>query len=208
MSSSRARSHSIQELATVVPPASGVGLMRVLTLAAVASLVLCASASAPDLEAQAALKIGYVDSQLILQEAPGATEAQEEFDRQMERFSQEVENMGVALDSLVNAYQQQQSTLLANVRQARENEINQLQQRYQQRVDQMGQEAEAARQALIAPILNQMAGTIDEIREEGDYQYIFDLASQAIVAADTSLDLTQEVLLRMQQAAGVGGVSP
>ena len=105
--------------------------MRVLTLAAVVSLVLWASA--PDLEAQATLKIGYVDSQAILQEAPGATEAQEEFDRQMERFSQEVEDMGVELDSLVNAYQQQQSTLLANVRQARENEINQLQQRYQQR---------------------------------------------------------------------------
>ena len=180
--------------------------MRVLTLAAVASLVLWASA--PDLEAQVTLKIGYVDSQAILQEAPGATEAQEEFDRQMERFLQEVEDMGVELDSLVNAYQQQQSTLLVNVRQARENEINQLQQRYQQRVDQMGQEAEAARQALIEPILNQMADTIDEIREEGDYQYIFDVASQAIVAADTSLDLTQEVLLRMQQAAGVGGGSP
>ncbi len=154
------------------------------------------------------LKIGYVDSQAILREAPGATEAQQEFDRQMESFSQEIEQMGARLDSLINAYQQQQSTLLPNVRQARETEINQLQQRYQQRVDQMGQEAETSRQALIGPILTQMAETIDAIREEGSYHYIFDVASQAIVAADTSLDLTQEVLRRMQQAAGVGGGSP
>ena len=180
--------------------------MREFALAATAGLMVCASAG--DLEAQAVLKIGYIDSQAILAEAPGATEAQEEFDRQMERFTQEVEEMGTELDSLVSAYQQQQSTLLQNVRQARETEINQLQQRYQQRVDQMGQEAEVSRQALIEPILAQMTETIDAIRTEGGYHYIFDVASQAIISADTSLDLTQEVLRRMEQAAGSGGGSP
>ena len=85
---------------------------------------------------------------------------------------------------------------------------HQFQQRYQQRVDQMSQEAEVARQSLVEPLFTQMADTIDDIREEGNYQYIFDVASQAIIAADSSLDLTEEVLLRMQQAAGVGGGSP
>ena len=94
------------------------------------------------------------------------------------------------------------------MRQARETEITQFQQRYQQRVDQMSQEAEVARQALVEPLFTQMADTIDDIREEGNYQYIFDVASQAIIAADSSLDLTEEVLLRMQQAAGVGGGLP
>ncbi len=178
--------------------------MRLLILAATAGLMVCATVG--DLTAQAGvLKIGYIDSQAILQEAPGATEAQEEFDRQMERFGQEIEDMGAQLDSLVTAYQQQQSTLLANVRQAREAEINSLQQRYQQRVDQMGQEAELSRQALIEPILSEMTQTIEAIRMEGSYHYIFDVASQAIIAADPSLDLTQEVLDRMQQAAGSAG---
>lgn len=181
--------------------------MRVFTLAALVALVFWGFA--PDLEAQGStLKIGYVNSQAILQQAPGATEAQEEFDRQMERITAEVENMGVELDSLVSSYQQQQSTLLPNVRQARETEITQFQQRYQQRVDQMSQEAEVARQSLVEPLFTQMADTIDDIREEGNYQYIFDVASQAIIAADSSLDLTEEVLLRMQQSAGVGGGSP
>ena len=177
--------------------------MRVRTLGIAAGLLV--SASAADLEAQIALKIGYVNSQAILEEAPGATEAQEEFDRQMERFSQEIEDMGTELDSLIAAYQQQQNTLLPNVRQARETEINTLQQRYQQRVDEMGTEAEQSRQVLIQPILTEMAQIIDAIREEAGYHYIFDTASQAIVAADTTLDLTEEVLRRMQQAAGAGG---
>lgn len=182
--------------------------MRGITFAIASGLLALGATS--DLEAQAgAFRFGYIDSQAILQEAPGAPEAQQEFDRQMETFSQEIEQMGARLDSLINAYQQQQSTLLPNVRQGRETEINQLQQRYQQRVDQMGSEAELSRQALIEPILNEMAQTIEAIREEGGYHVIMDVASQAIVAADTSLDLTQEVLRRMQEAApAASGSSP
>lgn len=174
--------------------------MRSITISSALGLMVLATAG--DLAAQTAtFRFGYIDSQAILQEAPGAPEAQQEFDRQMETFSQEIEQMGARLDSLMNSYQQQQSTLLPNVRQARETEIAQLQQRYQQRVDQMGQEAEVSRQALIEPILNEMAATIEAMREEGGYQVIMDVASQAIVAADSSLDLTQEVLLRMEEAA-------
>lgn len=176
--------------------------MRVLIGTMTTGLLLAGAATALEGQAAAPLRVAYVNSQAILEEAPGATEAQAEFDRQMERFNQEIEDMGVQLDSLVTAYQQQQSTLLPNVRLARETEINQLQQRYQQRVDQMGQEAEASRQALIQPILAQMAETIEAIRTEEGYHYIFDAASQAIVAADSTLDLTGEVLSRMQAAGG------
>jgi outer membrane protein len=178
--------------------------MRGIMVGITAGLMVLASSS--DLEAQAtAFKFGYIDSQAILQEAPGAPEAQAEFERQMEAFTTEIEQMGTRLDSLVAAYQQQQSTLLPNVRQGREAEITQLQQRYQQRVDQMGQDAETSRQALIEPILTQMAETIEAVREEGGYHVIMDVASQAIVAADTSQDLTEEVLRRMREAAGAEG---
>ncbi len=172
--------------------------MRSLVLAIAGSLVF---ALASKLEAQAELRIGYVNSETILTEAPGATEAQEEFDRLTARGEQEIGEMRAELDSLIAAYQEMQSTLSLNVRQARETEINQLQQRNQQRVDQMGQELQQSRLALFAPIVDQMSGTIEAIREEGGYHFILEAATQIISAADASLDLTQEVLARMQQAA-------
>lgn len=158
-------------------------------------------AATGQLHAQAAGRIGFIDSEVILAEAPGAAEAQQVFDAQMERFSQELERMGVELDSMVTAYQQQQSTLLQNVRQARENEIRQAEARYQQRVEEMQVDAEQNRLQLIQPILTQMSEVIEEIRAEAGYAMILDVASQAIISADPELDLTEEVLRRLAQNA-------
>ena len=173
---------------------------RTLTLAAIAASVVFGTT--PSLEAQGTLRIGYIDSRAILAEAPGAAEAQAEFDRQMQNYNMELEQLGADLDSMVTAYQQQQSTLLPNVRQARENEIRQTELRYQQRVAQMEQESESNRAALIEPILTQMMEIIEQIRVEGSYSMIMDAAGQSIIAADPTLDLTQEVLRRLGQTAG------
>jgi outer membrane protein len=179
---------------------------RMLTLAAIAASVVFGFT--PSLEAQGTLRIGYIDSRAILAEAPGASEAQAEFDRLMQNYNTELEQLGVDLDSMVTAYQQQQSTLLPNVRQARENEIRQTELRYQQRVAQMEQESESNRAALIEPILTQMMEVIEQIRVEGSYSVIMDAAGQSIIAADPALDLTQEVLRRLQQTAGVPSAAP
>jgi outer membrane protein len=179
---------------------------RGLTLAAIAASVVFGGA--PSLEAQGNLRIGYIDSRAILAEAPGAAEAQAEFDRQMQNYNAELEQLQADLDSMMTAYQQQQSTLLPNVRQARENEIRQTDLRYQQRVAQMEQESESNRAALIEPILTQMMEVIEQIRVEGSYSMIMDAAGQSIIAADPGLDLTQEVLRRLQQTAGAGSAAP
>ena len=57
--------------------------MRAISLAIVAG-VLGLTATSDALAQATPLRIGYVDSQAILREAPGATEAQQEFDRQMD----------------------------------------------------------------------------------------------------------------------------
>jgi outer membrane protein len=177
-----------------------------LTLAAFAAGIVFGVT--PSLEAQGTLRIGYIDSRAILAEAPGAAEAQAEFDRQMQRYNQELEQLSANLDSMVVAFQQQQSTLLQNVRQARENEIRQTELRYQQRVEQIQQEADSNRAALVEPILAQMMEVIEQIRVEGSYSLIMDAAGQSIIAADPALDLTQEVLRRLQQTASAGSSVP
>lgn len=152
--------------------------------------------------AQQGPRIGYIDSQVILMEAPGAQEAQVEFDRQVERLSLEVQTMEQELDNLIAEYQQQQATFAPNVRTARESEIQQREARYQTRIQEMDQELANIRMSLIEPILNGMTETIEAIRAEGGYAVVFDVQGQSIVAADPALDLTQEVLRRLQQQAG------
>lgn len=176
--------------------------MRLKSLLPAAVLLLL---SATALEAQQAVRVAFIDSQAIINEAPGAQEAQEEFRQDMARFQEEMERMESELSELMNRYQQQRSTLSPEAREQRENEIRQRELEFQQRVEQMEQQAVQRREELVGPILARMSDAIEAIRTEGNYTMIFDVASQAIVAADPDLDLTEEVIRRLQQTASPEG---
>lgn len=174
--------------------------MRVLSLALGGLLLLGAATT---VEAQTT-RIGYIDSQAILAEAPGSREAQQAFDQEMDRYRGEMQRLGEELDRLITAYQQQERSLTPEAREAREQEIRRKETEYQGRIEQIDEEANRKRQELVEPILEQMSLVIEQLREEGSYALIFDTASRAIIAADPALDLTEEVLRRLQQIASGG----
>ena len=175
-------------------------MKRVLSFALSGVLLLGAASMA---EAQT-VRIGYIDSQAILAEAPGSREAQTEFDREMDRYRGEMQRLGEELERLITQYQQQERNLTPEAREARQMEIQRKEMEYQMRMEEIDQEAAVKRQELVEPILERMSQAIDAIREEGNYAVIFDTASRAIVSADPSLDLTDEVLRRLQQMTNGG----
>ena len=65
-----------------------------------ATAILLALASTREASAQGA-KIGYINSQSILAEAPGAKEAQTKFDADMATYRTEVQQMQTELETLV-----------------------------------------------------------------------------------------------------------
>jgi len=174
--------------------------MRVLSLALGGLLLLGAATT---MEAQTP-RIGYIDSQAILAEAPGSREAQQAFDREMDRYRGEMQRLGEELDRLITAYQQQERNLTPEAREARQQEIRRKETEYQGRIEEIDEEANRKRQELVEPILEQMSLVIEQIREEGSYALIFDTTARAIIAADPALDLTDEVLRRLQQIATGG----
>lgn len=194
-----------------------------------AGLALAAAAPA---QAQT-LKFGYINSQKILAEAPGAIDAQKRFEQEMTGFRGEIQPMekrletlqkgletqAQALQKLVQDYEKQQSTLTADARQAREQEILQKQEAfesqrgeyqqqlltYQQKRQELEQKAQQRQQALVEPIMKQVSQVIEDLREEGNYAMIFDVAGGTmLVAADPALDLSEQVLARLKTAPATG----
>ena len=51
---------------------------------------------------------------------------------------------------------------------------------------------------LVQPVMDLINQVIDAIRSEGDYALIFDVSAGSIIAADPSLDLTEEVIRRLR----------
>ncbi len=169
-------------------------------------LILVLTATA---QAQSTLKIGYIDSQAILDQDPAARAAQQQFEASLSGYQAEVQQMGEELQQLIDAYEQQQAMLSEEVRANREEEIRLKQAQYQQRISELEQQAAMRQAELVEPVMERITGIIEEIRGEGSYSMIFDVAAQGIIAADPALDLTQEVVQRLQAASqnGSGGGS-
>jgi outer membrane protein len=157
--------------------------------------------SLPGAAAAQDLKIGYINSQDILAVAPGAEEAKDQFDADMVTYRTEVEQLATELENLVQQYEQQQALLSPAAKQTRETDIRARQQAYQARVTAIDERAGLRQQELVQPVMDRINTAIEEIRAEGSYALIVDVSSGAVVAADPLLDLTQEVLARLQTNA-------
>jgi outer membrane protein len=169
-----------------------------------ASLALATLLSAVAADAQT-LKIGYINSSEIVQSAPGSAEAQAQFDAELESAQEEIERLQTELQNLDQQLQQQQLTLSPEAKANRQQQLQVKAQEYEQRASQLQEQANARRAELVQPIMDQITEVIEALREEGNYAMILDAAAGSIISADPTLDLTQEVLRRLEAADAVPG---
>lgn len=169
-------------------------------LPALMALVLASSG-----QAQTVVKIGYIDSQQILNQDPRAQEAQQQFEADLARYRAEVDQIGQELQDLISRYEQQQSMLSEEARSNRQEEIRLKQTQYQQRISELEQQAGMRQAELVEPVMERINAVIEDIRADGGYSMIFDVAAQGIIAADPALDLTAEVVRRLQAGAATAG---
>jgi len=178
-------------------------MKRVLFALATVGLLL----GARTVEAQA-LKIGFINSQQILASSADAAAAQQRFDQEMQGYQTEVQQLEEELAGMQQRLQQQQLTLSPEARANREQQLQAKLQEYQNRTTQLQQQADQRRQELIQPVMDKITAIIEAIREEGQYSLILDVAAGSIISADSSLDLTPEVVRRLGEAGGSTGANP
>ncbi len=169
-------------------------------LMALAFLLLAGRA---DAQAQP-IKIAYLNSQEVLNAAPGAAEAQATFDREMEGFQAEIQQFEEELRRMEEQYQQQQLTLSPEAKANRERELQSRIQQYQQRGQALQEQAARRRAELVQPVMDHITEVIEQLRAEQNYALILDVSAGSIVSADPALDITQEVIRRLQASGDDG----
>lgn len=168
--------------------------------ATVLTLAGLLAVSAP-LSAQAATKIGYIDTRRVLQEAPGAQEARTTLEAEMQRFQNQLKSMQDSLQAIMTDYQQKSLVMSADAKQKREQEIIQKRTVWEQRAEQMQQQAAQRQQEVMEPIMQRVEEVISQVRQAEGFAIVFDVASEAIVSADPALDLTAKVIERLKAAS-------
>lgn len=175
--------------------------MSISRLGMVAALMLLSTSSAA---AQAA-RVAYVNTNQVLAEYAPAQEARQALEGARLEAESELQLLDRGLRAAVEEYQQQAMTMTPEARQARELELQNQQQALQNRTQELDIQFTERQSELLQPVMERVTAVIEEIRVEGSYALILDSASQAILAGDPALDLTQEVLTRLQADPSPGG---
>lgn len=180
-------------------------MKRILSVGVVGALGALFLGAAP---AAAQLKIGFVNSQRVLAEAPGVQQVQQTLQAEMTRMRAPLDTMEQRLNAANTAFQQQQATLTPAAREQRQNELQQQFAAYQARGQQLQEQAQQRQQQLVQPIMTQINAAIEALRREGAFSMIVDSSQGGIVTVDPALDLTDRVLQRLRGGAAAPATPP
>jgi outer membrane protein len=181
-------------------------ILRASVFALATSLILAGTASAQTATSPAPagpVKIGYINSAQLLQEAPGRAEAEAQFDREVGAYRQQLQRMNDSLNALMAAFDRDAPKLDTTARAVRGKTIRDREAEYQTRARGLDSTMQARQAELVKPIMQRVQTVIEAIRSEDGYSVILDVGAQSsvVVAADKRLDLTDRVLARLKSQA-------
>ena len=153
------------------------------------------------------VKIAYINSQTILQRAPGRAQAEDAYNKEMAGYRTQLEAMGDSLEKMVADYRKSEATLAQADKEAQQLRIRTRQEAYQKRAGELEQQAQKRQFELVQPIMEQIRTVLEEIRAAEGYAFILDAGSESgvIVAADKNLDITEKVIARLKPVAAAPG---
>ncbi len=151
------------------------------------------------------LKIGYIDSNRIMQEYEEVRDAQAKLEKETRRLQVEYSTYVERLDSLNREFERQRLLLSNDNIRKKELELQSLYQTTQTfQQTKFGPEGELYRyQAqLMAPVLEKVDAAVKKIGAERSYDYIMDAAGGALVYALPAHDLTEDVIAELRRSGG------
>ena len=175
-------------------------LLRASAIALATSLIVAGPAAVQAQQGTAVPKIAYINSALLLQQAPGRAEAEAQFEREVGAYRQQIQRMDDSLKTLVAAFDRDAPKMDSVAREARRASIGQTETQYQQRARGLDSTMQTRQAQLVKPIMERVQSVIEAIRSEDGYAMIFDVGAQVsvVVSADKKLDLTDRVLARLK----------
>lgn len=158
--------------------------------------------------AQQGPSIVFLDSERLGQEAPSLQAARQQMQQEMARIESQAEvelaPLQQEFQQMVQEFQQQQGMMAAERRQEQQQILTQKQQELQRKSEEFERQAQAKQTEILGPALERINTVIEQLRQERGYAFILDTATGAVISADPELDITEEVLRRLNAQASRG----
>ncbi len=139
--------------------------------------------------AQGTLKIGYIDSNKLMSEMPQSDSAQAQVKKFAQSMQSQLQSMGQEYKNKVQTYQNNVGTMSDLIRQTKEKEISDLQQRIQAFQASADQEIQNKQQELFQPIIKKVKDAIEAVGKEYHYTYILDVSQGTVLYYNNADDV-------------------
>lgn len=176
-------------------------LRRACATLAVLTLTLGFSRGAQAQSPSAQFRIAFVNTAVLLDNAPGRAQAESTYAREARSYGDQLKKMNDSLNTMFTAYQKQEPTLTATQKETKQKAMRDLQQQLQDRQQQLTQQAQQRQNELMAPIMEQVKKVLDDIRTEDGYSMIITGDPNLILSYDKNLDITDRVVARLRTVA-------
>jgi outer membrane protein len=126
-------------------------------------------------------KLGHVNFSEIFAAMPDRANIEKTINDLQSQWESELMKMREEYNSKIKEYQEKQATMPESIKQARQSEIAELEQRTTTFQQTAYTDLQKKQQELFAPVGEKIKKAISEVGAEGNYLYIFDLGTQTVV---------------------------
>ncbi|MGN1263133.1 MAG: OmpH family outer membrane protein [Prevotella sp.] len=145
-----------------------------------------------------AQKFGHVNAQEIIQVMPEYAKAKTEIDALQKQYEDDLKGMQDELQKKSQSYEKEQATLPENIKQRREQELQDMYQKIQQSYQDNQQALSKASQEKMMAIQTKVLDAIKQVGQAGGYVYIMDIAGGVpYISSTLSTDVTSEVKAKL-----------
>ena len=161
-------------------------------------LIICAICAICGITTANAQKFGHVNSQEIIQAMPEFAKARTEIEALTKQYEADLKSMQEELQKKSEAYEKEQASLPANIKERREKELQdmyqKIQQSYQDNQQALAKEQSERMQAITTKVLD----AIKQVGQSGGYVYIMDLTGGIpYISTTLSTDVTSQVKAKL-----------
>lgn len=151
----------------------------------------------------AQMKIGYINSEAIMQQLPEAQDAQKQLDAISTDWQTELTKMQADLQHRFEDYDKKKLVMSDKRRAEIEKELQDLERKMvDYRTAKFGANGElfSKQNELMKPVQDKLFKAVKDIADEGGYDYVFDKSSTTLLMySNEKNDLTSKVLAKLQQ---------
>lgn len=166
--------------------------MKAIVQSTLAALVLAVFAQT----AAAEVRVGFVNSDRVMKEAPPAKKAQQKLEKEFEKRDQELQRLAKQLQGMQEALEKNGMTMAEGERRNKEREFNELNRDFQRKQREFREDLNQRRNEELAGVLDRANKTIRQIAETEKYDIIF----QEAVYASPRIDITDKVIKALSEA--------